>query len=158
MQSHTSKTGCRGCHCDPEQHMSCLNYVFVYGFRQVLIGSTRRFYFVGELLFCDKLQTHLGALLLGRVLLIGTLRYIFLALTHWYWHFEKHHGYGLTQIDEINSGTTIHVSCSAQPIPCLLMLCRLKEPVHQEAWYWPPQLQYSISSIRRVNYTIHCNR
>ena len=58
--------------------MSCLNYlhVFVYGFRQDLIRSAGCFYFVGALLFCDILQTHLGAFLLGRVLLIGTLRYI----------------------------------------------------------------------------------
>ena len=60
--------------------MSCLNYVFVYGFRQV-IRSARRFYFVGVLLFCDNLQTHLAVLLLGRVLLIGTIRYL---LLHWY--------------------------------------------------------------------------
>ena len=71
----TSKTGCRGCHCDIEQHMSCLNYVFVYGFRQVLIRSAGRFYFVGVVLFCENLQTHLGAILLGRALLIGTLWY-----------------------------------------------------------------------------------
>ena len=49
------------------------NYVFVYGFRQVLIRSAGRFYFVGALLFCDNLQTHMGALLLGKALLIGTL-------------------------------------------------------------------------------------
>ena len=34
-----------------------------------------RFYFVGALLFFDNLHTHLGALLLGRALLIGTSRY-----------------------------------------------------------------------------------
>ena len=53
--------------------MSCLNYLFVYGFRQVLIRSARRFYFVGALLFCDNFQTHLGTLLFGRALLMGTL-------------------------------------------------------------------------------------
>ena len=76
MQANTNKTGCRGCHCDLEQHMSCLNYAFVYAFRQVPIRSTGCFYFVGALLFCDDLQTHFGALLLGRVLQIGTLRYL----------------------------------------------------------------------------------
>ena len=81
MQAHTSKTGCRGCHCDLHQHMLCLNYVFVYGFSQVLIRSARHFYFVGALLFCDNLHTHLGALLLGRLLLIGRLQYLFLAAT-----------------------------------------------------------------------------
>ena len=75
MQAHTSKTGCRGCHCDLEQHM-WLNYVFVCEFCQDIIRSAGRFYFVGSPLFCDKLQTHLGALLLGRVLLIGTLWYM----------------------------------------------------------------------------------
>ena len=50
--------------------MSCLNYVSVYGFHHVLIRSAGCFYFVGDLLFCDNLQTHLGALL------IGTLRYV----------------------------------------------------------------------------------
>ena len=54
--------------------MSCLNYVFVYGFHQVLIRSAGRFYFVRALLFCDNLQTHLGALLLARAVLMGTLR------------------------------------------------------------------------------------
>ena len=73
MEAHTSKTGCRGCHCDLGQHIS---YVFVYGFHQVLIRSTWCFYFVGALLFCDNLQNDLGALLLGRALLIGTLRYV----------------------------------------------------------------------------------
>ena len=28
---------------------------------------------------------------------------------------------------------------------------RLKEPVHQQAWYWHPKPEYSVSSIRRVN-------
>ena len=41
-------------------NMLCLNNVFVYGFRQVIIRSARRFYFVGALLFCDNLQTHWG--------------------------------------------------------------------------------------------------
>ena len=75
MEAHTSNTGCRACHCDLEQHMLCLNYVFLYGFHQVLIRSAGHFYFVGARQFCDNLQTHLGALLLGRVLLIETLRY-----------------------------------------------------------------------------------
>ena len=78
MQAHTSKTGCLGRHCDLEQHIPCLNYAFVYGFCQVLIRSAGRFYIVGALLFYDNLQTHLGALLLGRVLLIGTLQYFWL--------------------------------------------------------------------------------
>ena len=35
-------------------------------------------------------------------------------------------------------------------MPCLLMPWRLKEPGHQQAWYWPPKLEYSVSSIKRV--------
>ena len=30
------------------------------------------------------------------------------------------------------------------------MHSRLEEPVHQQAWYWHPKPQYSVSSIRRV--------
>ena len=52
-------------------------HVFVYGFRQNPNRSVGRFYFVGALLFFDNLQTHLGALLFGRVLRIGTLWYAF---------------------------------------------------------------------------------
>ena len=89
MQAHTSKTDCRGCHCDLEQHMSCLTYMFVYGFRQFLIRSAGRYYFGGTLLFSDNLQTHLGALLLSRVLLIGKLRYlIFIRYTQFWWIFN----------------------------------------------------------------------
>ena len=76
MSPQQKKPGCRGCHCYLKQHMSWLNYVSVYGFHQVLIRSAGRFYFVGALLFCDNLQTHLGAHLLGRALLIGTFRYL----------------------------------------------------------------------------------
>ena len=38
-----------------------------------------------------------------------------------YSHFESYLGFGLTQVDEIKSGTKIHVFCPTQPIPCLLM-------------------------------------
>ena len=55
--------------------MLFLNHVFVYIFAKVRIRRARCFYFVGALLFCDNMQTHLGALLLGRALLIGTLWY-----------------------------------------------------------------------------------
>ena len=33
--------------------------------------------------------------------------------------------FSLTQVDEINSGTAIHIVCHTQPIPCLLMHWRL---------------------------------
>ena len=38
-----------------------------------------------------------------------------------YSHFEWYLEFGLTQVDDINYGTTIHVVCPVQPIPCLLM-------------------------------------
>ena len=54
------------------------NCVCLYEFHKIHIRGTRHFYFVGALLFRDHVQTHLGALLLGRVLLIGTLRYMYI--------------------------------------------------------------------------------
>ena len=39
-----------------------------------------------------------------------------------YSYFESCLGFGLTQVDKINSGATIHVICPTQPIPCLLMI------------------------------------
>ena len=67
-------------HGDLEQRMSCLNNVFVYGFRKVRISRARRFYCVGALLFCDNSQTIWRALLLDRALPNGTLRHVVLAL------------------------------------------------------------------------------
>ena len=52
------------------------NCACVYEFCKVRIRGVWHFYFVGVLLFCDNVETYLGALLLGRVLLIGTLRYL----------------------------------------------------------------------------------
>ena len=43
-------------------------------------------------------------------------------------------------------------------IPCLLMPWRLKEPGHQQAWYWSNKPEYSVSSIGRVinlGYMVH---
>ena len=60
-------------------------------------------------------------------------------------------GFGLTRVDEINSGTTIRVVGRTQPIPCRLMLWWLYEPEHQQALYWPPKPEYSVSSLGRVN-------
>ena len=54
-------------------------------------------------------------------------------------------------ISNLITGTTIHVVCPTQPISCLQMLCWLLEPGHKRAWYWPPKLEYSVSSFRRVN-------
>ena len=61
-------------------------------------------------------------------------------------------------MDEINSGATIYVVCPTQPILWLLMLWRLSEPVHQQTWYWPPKLECSAFSIRRIKVTEKFNR
>ena len=52
--------------------------------------------------------------------------------------------------DQIHNGTTLHVAYPILSIPCLLMPWWLKEPGHQQAWYWPSKLEYSISSIKRA--------
>ena len=39
-------------------------------------------------------------------------------------------------------------------IPCPLMHWPPKKPWYQQAWYWPPMPEYSISSTRRVNIVI----
>ena len=68
-----------------------------------------------------------------------------------YSHFELYLGFGLTQVVEIDSGTTIDVVCPIQPTPCLLMLWWLQESGHQQERYRSPKLEYSVSSIGRVN-------
>ena len=60
QQADTRKTCCLGCHCDLEQRMSCLSHVFVYWFVKVRTRRARCFCFVGALLFCNNIQTHLG--------------------------------------------------------------------------------------------------
>ena len=52
------------------------NCACVYAFCEVPIKGAQRFYFVGALLFCDNVQTHLGVLLLGMALLKETLWYV----------------------------------------------------------------------------------
>ena len=56
---------------------------------------------------------------------------------------ELYLGFGLTQMDEINSGTTPYGVCPAQSIPCLLMLWWFYGPLHQKAWYWAPEPEAS---------------
>ena len=80
-QVNNSETGFGGQHCDFEQHVPCFNCACAYEFRKVCIRGARCFYFVGALLFCDIVQTHLEGVLLGRVILIGTLRYLFIYLS-----------------------------------------------------------------------------
>ena len=50
-------------------------------------------------------------------------------------------------MDEIYSGSSIHVVCLMRPIPCLLMLW----PGHPQTLHWRSKPEYSVSSIRRVN-------
>ena len=52
--------------------------------------------------------------------------------------------------DQIYNAATPYVAYSMLSIPCLLRPWRLKEPGHQQAWYWPNKPEYCISSIRRV--------
>ena len=46
---------------------------------------------------------------------------------------KSYHGVGVNPVNEINSGTIIHVVCPAQPIACFLMLWRLEKPEHHQA-------------------------
>ena len=66
-------------------------------------------------------------------------------------HFVSYLGIYSTEEDQIHNGATQHVVYPIMSISCLLMLWRLKEPGHQQAWYWPPKPEYSITSIKRVN-------
>ena len=70
-------------------------------------------------------------------------------------HLEQH--FMWTQIDLIYCGTIIHVVYHALPILRLLMLWRIKEPMHQQAWNWPqsrnipsPTSEDLNSPLRRV--------
>ena len=67
-----------------------------------------------------------------------------------YSHFGPNLGFYSTE-DQIHNGATPHVADSTLSIPFLLMPWRLKEPGHQQVWYWPYKPEYSVSSIRRVN-------
>ena len=67
-----------------------------------------------------------------------------------YSHFESCLGFGLAQVHEIESGIAIYVACLTQPISRLLVPWQLKEPEHQQSWYWPTKPWYSIS-FKRVN-------
>ena len=55
-----------------------------------------------------------------------------------------------TEEKQIYNGATLHVANPILSIPSLLMPWQLKEPGHQQAWYWPNQLEQFVSSIRRV--------
>ena len=40
-------------------------------------------------------------------------------------------------------------------IPCLLMPWLLKSPGHQQTWYWPNKMEYSISISEEFTFKIH---
>ena len=67
-----------------------------------------------------------------------------------YSHFLTYLGFCSPEEDQIHYGATLDIACPIPTISCLLMPWRLKEPGHQQAWYWPRKLEYSTSSIRRV--------
>ena len=49
-------------------------------------------------------------------------------------------------------GRQYTVVSPTEPTPCLLMIWRLWEPGHHQAWYWwSLKPKYSVSSIRKVN-------
>ena len=68
-----------------------------------------------------------------------------------YSHFVSYLKIYSTEDDQIHSGATQHVAYPILSLPCLLMPWQFKEPRHQQAWYRPQKLEYSISSIRKVN-------
>ena len=86
-QVNNSEIGFGGHHCDLFWATRAVSKcACMYEFRKVRIRGARRFYFLGPLLFRDNVQTHLGALLLGGGLLIGTLRYISLCYVNQFQH------------------------------------------------------------------------
>ena len=68
-----------------------------------------------------------------------------------YSRFISYLGSYSTEEDQIDYGAKLYVAYPIMSIPHLLMPCWLKEPGHQQAWYWPNKPEYSVSSIRRVN-------
>ena len=85
-QTITSETGCSGCHYDHvvfETMDLCMNFIKLYEKHLALRHLLGCFYFVGMLLIYDNLQSLCRAFLLGRMLIIGTIEYIFNSLSHW---------------------------------------------------------------------------
>ena len=69
-----------------------------------------------------------------------------------YSHFISYLVFCSTQADQIHHRATLHFVYPILSISCLLMPWRPKVPGHQQAWYWPNKLEYSVSSIRRVTW------
>ena len=66
-------------------------------------------------------------------------------------HFVLYLGLCPSEQDQIHNGATLCVAYPILSIPCLLMPWRLKEPGHQQAWYWPNKPENFVSSINRFN-------
>ena len=64
-----------------------------------------------------------------------------------YSHFVSCLGFCSTEEDQISNGATTHVAYPILSIPCLLMPWWLKEPGHQQSWYWSPKPEYPVSRI-----------
>ena len=65
-------------------------------------------------------------------------------------------GFCSTLEDQICNGASLHVAYPILSMPYLLMPWWLKEPRHQQAWYWPNKPEYSVFSIRRgYNFADH---
>ena len=69
-----------------------------------------------------------------------------------YSHFVSYPGFCSTEWDQIQNGATLRVAYPILSIPCLLMPWRLKEPGHQQAWYWPNKPEYSVTNNRKLNW------
>ena len=89
---------------------------------------------------------------------------LFWRLSNMYSHFISNRGLCSTEEDQIHNGACYlssgtyktHIS-SCYPvlsIPFMLVLWQLKEPGHQQAWYWPNKPEYSVCSIKRITYDI----
>ena len=65
--------------------------------------------------------------------------------------FVSYLGFCSTEKDQTHNRATLHVAYHMLSMPCLLMPWLLKSPGHQQTWYWPNKLEYSVSSIRRLN-------
>ena len=59
-------------------------------------------------------------------------------------------GFCSTKEDQIHNGATLHIAFPILLIPFLLMPWQLKEPMHQQEWYWHVKPEYSISNFSRV--------
>ena len=127
-QVNNSETGFGVHHCDFEQHVPCLIvHVCMNSVNSVLEAPGASILW-GRYYSVTMCRVTWGALLLGRALLIGTLRYLhFMSLLH----------IDMTQVLKILPQVRPVPTYSTQSISLLLMSWWRKEPGHQQPWYWP---------------------